>query len=463
MSSIKDVMDSRSVAVIGASQNPFKPGAALLKLLKDTEFQGQVAGVNPRGGEIYGIPLYRRLDEIPFSVDLAVLLIPPGAVPASVADCARKGMKGVVISSEGFAEVGGEGKVYQDEVRRVLKSSGMRGFGPNTMGIVNTATGMTTAYFLNERMLRPGSIGFAAQSGIFVGALLRYLSSYEELRVSKVLGLGNKVDVDESDALGYLTEDEQTRVVGMYLEDIREGRRFLNAARKAVTQKPVLLIKGGRSSAGAMATASHTASMAVDDAVLNGALRQAGVLRVKGIDELVSTIIGFQCMPLPRGNRVAFVTYSGAQAIMSIDAAEEAGLRLARFSESTREVLSGVIAAPSKARNPVDIYPDMMTHGFEKTAGEILRGLLDDDDVHGIIFISFATAETEPYRPLIDLIRERNTKPVFFSLLGTAEDVEVCRTFLKEKGIPFYLYPEMGVRVFSHMRRYAEHREKSDQ
>jgi len=455
MITVREVMESRNVAVIGASQDPEKPGALLLKVLRDTGFQGQVAGVNPRGGEVHGTPLYPSLDEIPFSVDLAVLIIPPKAVPPSLKECATKGVKGVVISSEGFAETGEEGRRYQEQVRTILRSTGMRGFGPNTMGIVNTATGLTTGYFGNKHMLRPGSIGFVSQSGIFLGALMRYLTSFEPFRISKVLGLGNKVDVDESDALGYLIEDEQTRVVGMYLEDIRDGRRFLEVARKGVLQKPILLLKGGRTPAGSRASASHTASLAVDDAVLDGALRQAGVLRMADMDELVNTIMGFQCMPLPEGECLGFVTFSGAQAIMSMDAATDEGLQMARFSEKAQQKIARVISMPNKAQNPVDVFPDMMAHGFEKTAKQILHALLEDDGVHGIIFISFAIYGPDPYRPLVEVIRNRLTKPIFFALLGDKKKVAACREFMEQNGIPFYIFPEMAVRVFAHMWRYA--------
>lgn len=455
MYSLDEIMDSRNIAVIGASRDPLKPGAMLLKVLQDTGFQGQVAGVNPQGGHIHGIPLYRSLKEIPFSIELAVLLISPEAVPQALAECARTGTKGVVISSEGFAETGPQGKRYQEQIRSILRSTGMRGFGPNTLGIVNTATGLTTSYYANERMLKPGSIGFVAQSGIFIGALLRYLSSFEGLRISKALGLGNKVDVDESEALTYLTEDEQTRIVGMYLEDIRDGRKFLEVARKASKRKPVLLLRGGRTPAGARATASHTASMAVDDVVLDGALRQAGVLRMGNIDELIGTLMGFQFMPLPRGDQIAFVTYSGAQAIMSIDAAIDSGLGLAHFSKETQKRLARVIATPSKAQNPVDIFPDMMVHGFEKTATEILCALLEDHGVHGIVFISFATFGTDLYKPLVEVIKKRLTKPVFFSVLGDKDELESCREFLEKHQIPSYLFPEMAVRVFAHMLQYA--------
>ena len=455
MCSLDEIMESRNIAVIGASRDPLKPGAMLLKVLQDTGFQGQVAGVNPQGGHIHGLPLYRSLEEIPFSIELAALLISPEAVPQALAECARTGVKGVVICSEGFAETGPQGAHYQEEIRTILRSAGMRGFGPNTMGIVNTATGLTTSYYANERMLKPGSIGFVAQSGIFVGALLRYLGSFEGLGISMGLGLGNKVDVDESEALTYLTEDEQTRIVGMYLEDIRNGRKFLEVARNASERKPVILLRGGRTPAGARATASHTASMAVDDVVLDGALRQAGVLRMGNIDELIGTLMGFRFMPLPRGGQIAFVTYSGAQAIMSIDAATDSGLGLAHFSKETQKRLARVIATPSKAQNPVDLFPDIMVHGFEKTTTEILRALLEDDGVHGIVFISFATFATDPYRPLVDVIKKHPDKPVFFSVLGDKDELEACREFLEKHQIPSYLFPEMAVRVFAHMRRYA--------
>ncbi len=162
MYSVKEIMESRSLVVIGASRNPQKLGSLLLKGLKDTGFQGEMAGVNPGGGEVYGIPLYQSIGEVPFPVDLAVMLIPPKVVPSVLVDCAQKGVKGVVISSEGFAEAGEQGRHYQEEVQAILKSTGIRAFGPNTLGIVNTETGLATSYFIDENMLRPGAIGMAA-------------------------------------------------------------------------------------------------------------------------------------------------------------------------------------------------------------------------------------------------------------------------------------------------------------
>jgi len=461
MPSIQEILESKSVVVIGASRDPEKPGAQLLKVLKEVGYQGQVAGVNPQGGNVFGTPLYRSLQEVPFSVDLAVLHIPPQLIPEALRECAVKGVKGVVISAEGFAETGPQGAKYQEEVRDILRSTGMRGFGPNTLGLVNTANRLTTSYYISSGMLKPGPIGFAAQSGLFVGALLQYLSSFEGFRLSKGIGLGNKADVDESDALSYLMDDEQTEIIGMYLEDVRDGRRFLETAKKAVAEKPVLIIKGGRTQEGARATASHTASMAMEDTVFEGAMRQAGVLRMTGIDDFVRTLKGFLNMPLPRGERLAFVTYSGAQAIMSIDAAVEHGLQVARLGDNTREKISRVIATPSKTKNPVDLFPDMLAHGFERTSTEILKALLEDDGVDGIICISFADSEPEMYQPMVDLLQKQPSKPVFFSLLGRKEDIEACQGLLERNHIPCYDFPEYAVRVFAHMWRYNRMRRKN--
>jgi acetate---CoA ligase (ADP-forming) len=459
MRSIREILEAQSVVVIGASRDQAKPGAQLLKVLKEVGYQGRIAGVNPQGGEVFGMPLYQNIQEVPFNVDLAVLLIPPRFVPDALRGCARKGVKGVVISAEGFAETGSEGAGYQKDVCAILKSSGMRGFGPNTLGLVNTKNKLTTSYFANPRMLAPGSIGFAAQSGIFVGALLRYLSSLDGMHISKGIGLGNKVDVNESDALSYLADDEQTKIIGLYLEDIKDGHLFLENLKMAVAKKPVLLIKSARTRAGAKASASHTASMAVEDAVFDGVVRQAGAIRLSGIDEFVRTLKGFLNMPLPGGDRLAYVTYSGAQAIMSIDATMEQGLQVARLGDKTLARIANVIATSSKTKNPIDIFPDWLTFGYEKTTSEVIKALLDDNGVDGIIFISFADTNHEVYQPMIDIVKADQRKPVFVSLLGDDQDKAACQRFLDAGGLPCYDFPEHAVRVFAHMRRYARFRD----
>ena len=456
MSSITEVMNSRNLAIIGASRNPLKPGAMLIKVLQDTGFKGKVAGVNPGGGEVYGTTLYPDLETIPFAVDLAVFYIPPVRVPDILEQCALKGVKGVVISAEGFAESGEDGRQVQEEVQAILKKTGIRAFGPNTLGLVNTETGLTTSYFSNQEMLQPGDIGFAAQSGVFVGALLRYFTSLGKLGISKGMGLGNKVDVDECDALNYFHADPQTRFIGLYLEDVRDGRCFLETARAVTRDKPVLVLKGGRTARGAQASASHTASLAVDDSILEGALNQAGMLRMESIEEMLHTMMGFSWMPLPKGNKIALVTYSGAQAIMGIDAAMKSNLELAEFTAETRAKISEVIATDAKSKNPIDIFPDMMTHGFEKTITRLLSALFEDEGVHGIMLINFAQKGAEMHQPVIDVWHQYRSKPFFVSLMGVQGDTREGGDFLLENEIPFYAYPEASVRVFSKMWQYAK-------
>jgi acyl-CoA synthetase (NDP forming) len=196
--------------------------------------------------------------------------------------------------------------------------------------------------------------------------------------------------------------------------------------------------------------------MAVKDTIFEGAVRQAGVLRLTGIDDFVRSLKGFLNMPLPRGGRLAFVTYSGAQAIMSIDAAMEQGLQVAHLEESTRERIGRIIATASKIHNPVDIFPDWLAHGFEKTTKEILGALLEDKGVDGVVFISFANSGPEIYQPLADMLRGERSKPVFCSLLGAKKDIDVCQNFLEEQRIPCFDFPEMAVRVFAQMWKYAK-------
>lgn len=458
MSSLKKVLNSRNLAIIGASRDPFKPGAMLIKVLQDNKFKGQVAGVNPGGGEVYGVRLYRSLDEIPFDIDLAAFYIPPALVPDALQQCADKGVKGVVISAEGFAESSETGRRVQESVKTILRETGMKGFGPNTLGLINTETGLTTSYFSNADMLRPGDIGFAAQSGVFVGAVLRYVTSLGTMGISKGLGLGNKVDVDESDALEYFYEDPQTRYIGLYLEDVRDGRRFLETTRKVAAEKPVLILKGGRTEQGAQATASHTASLAVDDAVFEGALRQAGAIRMGGIEEMMNTLMGFTWTPMPGGNKIALVTYSGAQAIMSIDTAMQSGLEVARFEPETEEKISEVIATEAKGKNPIDIFPDMMVHGFEKTVTTILSALFEDPEVHGVILISFARSGADMNQPIIDTWKQYQSKPFFVSLMGVQEDIRESADLFLNSQIPFYNYPETAIKVFANMWAYSKNK-----
>jgi acetyltransferase len=242
----------------------------------------------------------------------------------------------------------------------------------------------------------------------------------------------------------------------MYIEDIRDGSRFLKTAQHVTAKKPVLILKGGQTKEGSKAIVSHTASLAVNNAVLNGAIKQAGILSMSSIDEMISTLMGFEWMPLPSGKNIALVTFSGAQSIMSIDSAIKQNLSIANLSTKTSEALSRVIATPSKMHNPIDIFPDMMVHGFDKISTDILKALLNDENVHGIIFISFAVLGHKPFHALSDFINTNRSKPVFVSLLGSKEDMRSASDYLLKQKIPCVSYPETAIQAFSHMWNYSK-------
>jgi acyl-CoA synthetase (NDP forming) len=202
--------------------------------------------------------------------------------------------------------------------------------------------------------------------------------------------------------------------------------------------------------------------MAVEDAVFDGVVRQSSAIRLYAIDEFVRTLKGFLNMPLPGGDRLAYVTYSGAQAIMSIDTTIELGLKVARLAQATQARIARVIATSSKTRNPIDIFPDWLTHGYEKTTSEIIKALLDDDGVDGVVFISFADENPEVYQPMLDIVGADRRKPVFVSLLGDGKDKETCERFLDAGGLPCYDFPEQAVHVFARMRQYARFRERTE-
>ncbi len=453
---LDSLVNSKSIVVVGASPNPSKTGSGLIKILTEMGYQGRVAGVNPKGGEVHGCPLYRNIKEVPFDIDLAVLLISPQAIPQVVEDCGQRGVKGIVINAEGFAETGEEGAALQRRVEELINRFGIRALGPNTTGIINTTTKLATSYFVDESMMKQGEIGSIAQSGIFAGALLKYLGSFASLGISKSIGLGNKIDVDETEALEYLASDPQTAVITMYIEGIRDGRRFFEIAGKVSLQKPIVLLKGGRTEEGARAATSHTASLAGNNEILMGALKQTGVILADDLNDLIGIVKALNFMPLPKGNRVAIVTYSGAQAIMTVDACSAHGLTLASFSPETQKRLEQVIPISSKALNPIDLFPATLEHGYEKMAFPVLDVLFEAPEVDGIISINYGSFTPEESRRVIKKIREEGTKPLYVTFLGKRKEIEDNRTTFDDHFIPAFAFPEDAVRAMAKLWEYAQ-------
>ncbi|MCZ2845384.1 MAG: CoA-binding protein, partial [Candidatus Bathyarchaeota archaeon] len=296
-------VEPKSVAIVGASTTPGKLGYVVVENLFNIGYKGKIYPVNPKGGELLGLKIFENVKKIPEVVDVANILIPATAVPDVVKDLAEMGVKNVVISSGGFTEVDEEGAKMQNEIVKTAKEAGMRIIGPNTTGVISAPANFSTT-FTSVDELRVGGASYVSQTGNFGSVTLTWIMTREHFGISRVIGLGNKCDIDDADALEFLGEDPKTKVIGMYIEGLKDGRRFIETGKKAVKRKPVLVLKSGRTKAGAKAAASHTASLAADDAIVDSALRQSGVIRVDNYGDLVNYAKAFIFQPPPKGNRV---------------------------------------------------------------------------------------------------------------------------------------------------------------
>lgn len=371
-----------SVVVIGASNSPFNLGATICNILKDyLDYTGAVYVVNSKGEQVNGCPGFSSVPALSAVPDMAIIIVAARHVPGIIRDCAEKGIKRVIIESAGFAEDGAEGAAMQREIDEVAQSSGMRIMGPNCLGTLSTRNKFCSFYGVNPSLVEmnqifevPGNISYIIQSGGVVVLVMESLY-YDLVGINKVVSIGNKCDVDEADLIDYFQKDE-TQVIGMYLENVADGRRLMEAAEKS--RKPILVFKTGKTPEGAAAATSHTAGMANDDLIFDSACRQAGMIRLKSIDELHSLPKIFTQMPLLKGNRVAMFTNSGAFGSIAADLLAEAGLRMVTLSDRTQAKLKKA-GQVFNVKNPVDIGP-----APPQTYLDIFEILLAADEVDGL-------------------------------------------------------------------------------
>ena len=311
--------------------------------------------VNPAGGELHGLPLYERVADVPGEADLAVVIVPAVAVPDTLEEIGNRGIRHVVIESAGFAEIGEAGKALQERVKEVATSHGIRIIGPNCVGIVNTENHLSTVEIV-EGALMPGPVAVIAQSGVFGNILLDDLHQ-RGLFISKAVTLGNRMDVNECEVLDYLHHDPQTRVIMMYLEGAADGRLLMETLDRVTGDKPVLVLKSGRTGEGRSATASHTGSMSGEDALYDAVFTQTGAVRAANLDELIETTRIFVTQPPPVGNRLGVLTSSGSLGALATDAAVSAGLVVQPLSQATVDRVREGAPQWMNVRNPLDVGP----------------------------------------------------------------------------------------------------------
>ena len=454
MNDIEHIMSPRSIAVVGASNRPGSLGLAVFRNLIDASYQGILYPVNPKSRSIQGVKAYKTLTDIPDEVEMAVLIVPSEHVEGVIEESARKGVKGCIVITAGFKEIGGQGVELEKRVKAVAKAHEIRLLGPNCLGAANTNKDVRMNASFASVMPKPGNIAFVSQSGAMCVAVLDYAAG-RNMGFSKFLSIGNKADINEVDLLRYLRDDEDTKVIIMYLEDITDGHAFIEVARDITLTagKPILALKVGRSPEGARAAASHTGSMAGSDSAYDAIFMQGGILRVEGVSELFNYALAFSTQPLPKGNRVAIVTNSGGPGIMATDALVRPGITLAALSEETKKKLREKLPPTASVNNPVDVIGDADAKRYEAA----IRYTLEDENVDSAIVIltPAATAEILETAQIVPRVAKDVKKPILCSFMGLV-DVSDGIEYLAQNGIPNYVFPEEASRTMAAMIRFAE-------
>jgi acetyl coenzyme A synthetase (ADP forming)-like protein len=445
----------QGVAVIGASRDPSKLGFGLLRNLADAEqgYPGPIYPVNPKvSGEILGLQCYPTIDAVPDPVELAVLIIPAAAVPAAMEACGRRGVKAAVVISGGFRETGSEGAAREREVVKIAQHYGMRMMGPNGIGVIDTCTPLNTTFV--KGMPPRGHIAFLSQSGALCGGVIDWTMG-RGIGFSRLLSVGNEADVNETDVIPFLAADDSSRVIALYLEDVKGGPAFVDALREAVTRKPVLVLKAGRTASGQAATASHTGALAGAHAAFRAACLQTGVFEAEGIEELFNGALALAYQPLPAGDRVAILTNSGGPAALAADAFEAAGLRLARVGPETQELLRKSVHREVQVLGPVDLLGGADEHHYRNAADAVLA----DPAVDGVLAVLVPQVLVDPAAVVRALAAAAAAqigarKPLLLCLMGEASLKEAQRAAHAAE-VPAYTFPEDAVAAFKVLWRRA--------
>ncbi|MFW9935514.1 MAG: acetate--CoA ligase family protein, partial [Candidatus Thorarchaeota archaeon] len=367
-SDLEPFFNPKTVAVIGASTRKASIGGVIFRNFLKPAFNGVVYPINPRATEVLGIPSYERVSAVPEPIDLAVIAVPAGIVPNIMKDCEEKGVKTAIIISGGFKETGSEGAYLEEQVVEIAKRSGIRVIGPNCVGIYDTNTGVDTTFLPASRMGRPGKgyISFISQSGAFAAAVLD-MNAQSGLGVSRVISFGNKADVNEIDLIKYLGDDPETRVIVEYLEGLSPstGASYIHTAKIVTRQKPIIVVKSGRSKRGSAAAASHTGALAGDARLYDFAFQQAGILSAQDSEDGFEMAKALASQPPAQGNRILIVTDAGGAGVMTVDACEALGLKVPETPKKEKQVLREAFPGYCSVHNPIDLTGDTNAERYQ--------------------------------------------------------------------------------------------------
>ena len=439
----------KTVAVIGATETVNTVGRTVLWNLVTSPFGGTVYPVNPKRPSVLGVKAYKSVSDIPEQVDLAVIVTPPPSIPGIIRECGENGVRGAVVISAGFKEIGPEGAELERLLLKEALAADIRVVGPNCLGVMSPRSGLNATFA--STIARPGSVGFISQSGALCTAVLDW-SLKEMVGFSAFVSVGSMVDVGWGDLIYYLGNDPKTRSIVIYMESIGNARSFLSAAREVALNKPIIVIKPGRSAAAAKAAASHTGSLTGSDEVLEAAFRRCGVLRVNNIADLFYMAEVLSKQPSPRGPRLTIVTNAGGPGVLATDALIMGGGELAELTPTTMEAYNAVLPATWSHNNPVDIIGDASPERYAKA----LQIAANDPNSDGMLVILTPQAMTDPTQIAEQLkpLAKQEGKPVLASWMGGV-DVAAGEAILNRANIPTFPYPDTAARAFNYMWQYS--------
>ena len=448
------ILRPRSIAVIGASRQPNTIGWQILDNLLRFGFNGPLFPVNPKAETIHSIKAYPSVEAIPDPVDLAIVVVPKQLVLGIAEACGRKGVKGLVVITAGFAEVGGEGIEREAKLLETVKRFGMRMVGPNCMGVLNSSPDFSMNATFAPTMPPYGPVGFISQSGAMGLSILDYA---EELGIGihQFVSVGNKADVSGNDLLRYWADDPEIRVILMYLESFGNPRRFYQIARELTRKKPIFVVKAGRTAAGARAASSHTAALAGTDLAADALMEQCGVMRAQTVEELFDYAMAFPRLPLPKGNRVAIVSNAGGPAIILADACESLGLSVSELSAETQAAIRRRVPDEAAVRNPVDL----IASATAETYRDVLALVLQDPNVDAVIVSvvppPLGGRAKDVAEAIVRVAASRRDIPVMAVLMGR-QGIPAGMRELLQAGMPGYIFPESAARALAAMNRYRQ-------
>jgi len=451
------IFKPKAVAVIGASDNPGKLGSHVMKSLIQGRYPGKIYPVNPGKEEIFGIKTYPSLSRIPDSVDLSIIVLPAEQVPRIIKECQEKDIKGIVLITAGFKEIEDKrGEVLQKEITELADRSGIKVIGPNTFGIVNLHLPLNASFTPEFSLVEKGGISFVSQSG-GMSHLMAFLALQNKIGFSKIIGLGNRCNVDFAEMIEYLIKDPQTKVIAMYMEGIDHPKRLMEVAQRGNREKPILAYKVGRSSTSDKASQFHTGSLAGKHEIYEGAFKQAGILTVGSSEELLDVGKALTMCPLPAGNKVAVLSGQAGPGMAACDVCEMEGLLIPPFSRETQKRVEELLPPLAIRTNPVDMGPAW--YDSEAIKG-IVHTVLEDKNIDAIILcIMFASANRPAVGILTDLLlKKRTTKPILccFSSPAGIWDDEIKQ--LEGSGIPNYPTPERAAKTLVNLFRFKKMR-----